>query len=376
MLPSYGGLNTNNMDQESFLKHKAYAGTVKPSMLRRRIGHDYSSRCVYLVTMTTEGRRPLLGTLVGNADAPPNHPDAPHIVLTPLGERVRQAWMNNEKYYKGVTVLATMVMPDHLHGILFFKEEAEVDLSTVIRGFKAGCHKAYRELGMKRQPPQGGGIEGQPQQEPPQGGGTEGQGEQPATPKKRDREHGLLWSPNYNDHILEGAGELQRWRDYLRDNPRRLAVRRAHAEYFRVRFNISVAGRTYTAIGNRELLKEPRKEQVQCSRSLTEEQIAEVVAEKLTLARKGVVLVSPDISEGEKAVMEAALKEQRSLILLSPRGFNEYSRPGHRYYEACAEGRFLILAPWPHNNRATPLTRQMCLELNAMAKEICEEKGG
>ena len=362
MLPSYGDLDTNNMDQESFLKHKAYAGPAKPSMNRRRIGHDYASRCIYLVTMTIEGRHPILGTLTGNADAPDGSPDAPRIVLTPLGERVRQAWMNNEKYYKGVTVLATMVMPDHLHGIIFFKEEAEVDLSTVIRGFKAGCHKAYRELGMERQPPQGGGIEGQ--------------GEQPATPTKRDREHGLLWSPNYNDHILEGAGELQRWRDYLRDNPRRLAVRRAHAEYFRVRFNISVAGRTYTAIGNRELLKEPRKEQVQCSRSLTEEEIAEVVAEKLTLARKGVVLVSPDISEGEKAVMEAALKEQRSLIFLSPRGFNEYSRPGHRYYEACAEGRFLILAPWPHNNRATPLTRQMCLELNAMAKEICEEKGG
>ena len=95
----------------------------------------------------------------------------------------------------------------------------------------------------------------------------------------------------------------------------------------------------------------------------------------MALAREGVVLVSPDISDGEKAVMDAALKAQLPLIFLSPRGFNEYSRPGHRYYEACAEGRFLILAPWPHNNRETPLTRQMCLELNAMAKEICEEEG-
>ena len=32
-----------------------------------------------------------------------------------------------------------------------------------------------------------------------------------------------------------------------------------------------------------------------------------------------------------------------------------------------------MLAPWPHNNRETRLTRQMCLELNAMAKEIAEE---
>ena len=349
------------MDEETFLKHKPFAGAAKPSMMRRRIGHDYASRCVYLVTMTTEGRRPLLGTLVGRADAPTGSADAPHVVLTPLGERVRQAWMNNETYYPGVRVLATMVMPDHLHGILFFKEAGKVDLGKVIRGFKAGCNKAYREImGL----PRGGSIEGRGDEG---GGGIEGRGE------KRDREHGMLWAPEYNDHILEGAGELERWRNYLRDNPRRLAVRWEHPEFFRVTFILTVAGRTYSAIGNRFLLDYPRKMEVQCSRRLTKEEIEAVVNEKLAMAREGVVLVSPRISEGEKAVMDAALEARLPLVFLSPRGFNEYSRPGHRYYEACAEGRFLILAPWPYQNRETPLTRQMCLELNAMAREICGE---
>lgn len=353
-------LKSKSMDEETFLKHKPFAGAAKPSMMRRRIGHDYASRCVYLVTMTTEGRRPLLGTLVGRADAPAGSADAPHVVLTPLGERVRQAWMNNETYYPGVRVLATMVMPDHLHGILFFLEAGKVDLGKVIRGFKAGCNKAYREIiGL----PRGGSIEGRGDK----GGGIERRGE------KRDREHGMLWAPEYNDHILEGAGELERWRNYLRDNPRRLAVRREHPEFFRVTFNLTVAGRTYSAIGNRFLLDYPRKMEVQCSRRLTKEEIETVVNEKLAMAREGVVLVSPRISVGEKAVMDAALEARLPLVFLSPRGFNEYSRPGHRYYEACAEGRFLILAPWPYQNRETPLTRQMCLELNAMAREICGE---
>jgi hypothetical protein len=330
--------------------------------------------------MTIEGRRPLLGTLVGSVDAPAGSPDAPHIALTPLGERVRQAWLANETYYPGVCVLATMVMPDHLHGILFF-QEAVVELGTVIRGFKAGCNKAYREL-----LPRGGSIEGRECGgiEGREGGSIEGRGggidwraalgydgtscRQLA---KRDREHGMLWSPQYNDHILEGAGELERWRNYLRDNPRRLAVRRAHSEYFRVRFDLHVGGRTYSAIGNRFLLDYPRKVMVQCSRNLTQEQVEAVVDEKLALAREGSVLVSASISNGEKAVMDAALQAGLPQVFLSPRGFNEYSRPGHRYYEACAEGRFLILAPWPHHNRETPLTRQMCLELNAMAAEIC-----
>lgn len=44
------------MDWEAFEKHKAFAGETVPSMLRRRVGHDYEVRAVYLVTMTVEGR--------------------------------------------------------------------------------------------------------------------------------------------------------------------------------------------------------------------------------------------------------------------------------------------------------------------------------
>lgn len=42
------------MDWESFEKHKAFAGEKKASMLRHRVGHDYESRAVYLITMTVE----------------------------------------------------------------------------------------------------------------------------------------------------------------------------------------------------------------------------------------------------------------------------------------------------------------------------------
>lgn len=406
------------MDKESFEKHRPYAGPAKPSMHRRRIDHDYRSRCVYLVTMTVEGRRPLLGRLVGNADAPAGSADAPRIALSPLGEAVRQAWLNNGRVYEGVDVLATMVMPDHLHGILFFREQSKVDLGAVIRGFKAACNKAYRQLLPQllpphqplHQPPHGGGIDQHPaaafssasasaasaaamsaaaapasamsasamsaaaMSAAPSSASLSLHADTPCQPYQkqppRDRTRGLLWSPNYNDLILEGHGELGRWFEYLRDNPRRLAVRRAHREYFRVQFDLTVAGRTYSAIGNRFLLHRPQKLAVKCSRSLTAQQVAAEVNRLLTLARKGVILISPSISDGEKAVMETALAEELPLVFLSPRGFNEYSRPGHRYYDACAEGRFLILAPWPHNNRDTPLTRQMCLELNKMAEEI------
>ena len=100
------------MDWETFEKHKAFACEKKPSMLRRRIGHDYESRRIYLITMTVEGRQPLLGRLVGKADAPQGSAEAPRIELSPLGQEVAACWLAISKHYPSVRVLATTVMPD------------------------------------------------------------------------------------------------------------------------------------------------------------------------------------------------------------------------------------------------------------------------
>ena len=355
------------MDWEEFEKHKPFAGDKKPSMLRRRVGHDYESRRIYLITMTVEGRLPLLGTLVGDADAQEGSSNAPRIVLSPLGEQVRDCWLSIERHYPDIKVLATMVMPDHLHGILFVQKKTDYHLGTVIKGFKIGCNKLYRQSSLPISSSQSsmlqhccskGNGEGNSKEN------SEGNG------KENDRSHGYLWARNYNDHILEGPGELERWFSYLRDNPRRLSIRRAHPDFFRVCFGVKHAGQVYSAIGNRFLLSYPEKLQVQCSRSLTDEQITQTVEQMLAKARRGVVLVSPAISKGEQAVMRAALDACLPLIFLTPWGFNEFSRPGHQYYEACAQGHFLILAPWPHENQRIPLTRDMCMALNAMAAAV------
>lgn len=337
------------MDKEAFEKHKPFAGEKKPSMLRRRVGHDYQSRRIYLITMTVEGRRPLLGSLVGNADAPDDSPEAPRVEPSPLGLEVQRCWLSIHQYYPEVEVLTLQLMPDHLHGILFVTKHMEQHMSMAIKGFKVGCNQAYRQLGhaatMLQQR---------------KNSGTD------------DRSHGFLWSRGFNDHILERAGELERWFQYLHDNPRRLAIRRQHPDYFRVRFGITIGTQDYAAIGNRFLLQHPKKVQVQCSRRLTDEEVAATVERMLDQARHGAVLVSPAISKGEQAVMRAALDARLPLIFLSPWGFNAFSKPGHQYFEACSEGRFLILAPWPHENQRLPLTRNMCLALNAMTTAICQ----
>ena len=149
-------------------------------------------------------------------------------------------------------------------------------------------------------------------------------------------------------------------------------MKREHPDLFRVQRGLTICGQTFSAIGNRFLLERPVRLQVQCSRRLTADEIAERTAWFLTQARSGAVLVSPSISPGEKAIMRAAFEAGLPLIILEENGFTDLAKPGGRRMEACARGQLLILAPWEHHNERLTIVRGQCLALNDMAKMICE----
>ena len=363
--------NFANMEQEVHESKKTFAGEKKPSMQRRCEGHDYTMRQMYMVTMVTEGRLPLFGQVVGRSDAPLDSPDAPRMKLTPLGQRVHDEWWGIPRYYPQVEIIALQMMPDHLHGIIFVKEKMEKDLSRIIRGFKTGCHRAYRELfpSVAGTPVPSLATESQPTQLPPQLQKPESQ---PPRPRDSHPAHGFLFAPGYNDKLLLRQGQLQCWLDYLRDNPRRLLMKRERPDLFRVQRNLMVAGQQFSAIGNRFLLNSPVRLQVQCSRRLTPEQIAERTTYFLTQARAGAVLVSPSISPGEKAIMRAAFNEGLPLVILQENGFTDLAKPGGKRMDACARGQLLLLAPWEHHNERLTISRGQCLQLNDLARLICE----
>lgn len=112
---------------------------------------------------------------------------------------------------------------------------------------------------------------------------------------------------------------------------------------------------------------------MQCSRRLTEEQIAEKQEWWLQQARAGAVLVSPCISKGEKTVMRAAFNEGLPVIVLQENGFTDLAKPGGLRMDACARGQLLLLAPWEHHNERLTIRRDQCLALNDMARIICEK---
>ena len=360
------------MDRETYESQKPFAGEKVPSMNRRMVGHDYQARQMYMITMVTEGRRPLLATVQGKSDGAAGTPDAPRAVPTELGARVEQCWREISVRYPQIALLGFQLMPDHFHGILFVKEHIEKPMGKVLLGFKQGCNKAFRELVLgEPAEPAGPGAPFVP-------GGPSGLAvpsvaviQQQTKRGASDRRHGLLFAPGFNDKLLLRAGQLDVWRRYLADNPRRLLMKREHPDLFRVQRGLVVGGQSFSAIGNRFLLERPVRLQVQCSRRLTPAEIEGVVQHFLAAAAQGAVLVSPSISPGEKAVMRAAFDQGFPLIYLQENGFTDLAKPGGQRMEACARGQLLILAPWEHHNERMVIRRDQCLSLNEMAQMIC-----
>ena len=371
----------------------------KPSMKRRCDEHDYTRRGIYMITMATEGRLPLFGTLKGDPLATTGN-DKPHIVLSPLGERVKACWLDIPAHYPEVSVIKLCIMPDHIHGVLFVKESMPHHLGTIINGFKSGTRKAARELGVitatatatatatmspSTQPaPTVRYTEASPQSPLPLPQPLLPQSPLPqshlplpqsllpqsATPQPQPA-LGTLWEQGYNDRILLQEGQLQRMLDYLDDNPRRLLLKQAHPQYFKPLGKLTIAGLDMEAMGNTALLDRPVKLQVQCSRHLYPNEIEQRKQHFLNAAQQGAVIVSPCISPGEKQIATAILQAQLPLIVLLLKGFPPFFKPQPHYLAACAEGRLLMLSPFPWQNEKIENMRQRCLQLNDLAAQIC-----
>ena len=328
----------------------------KASMKRRCDEHDYTKRGIYMITMATEGRLPLFGTLKGNPMVTKGD-GYPHVDLSPLGECVRACWHDIPAHYPKLNVIKLCIMPDHIHGVLFVKEDMPRHLGTIINGFKTGTRKAAQELGVL--------LGRHPTPSPVRH--TE------ALPQSLPHsKQGVLWETGYNDRILLQEGQLQRMLNYLDDNPRRLLLKQAHPHYFKPLDKLTVVGLEMEAMGNMTLLDKPFKLQVQCSRHLYQNEIEERKKYFLNAALQGAVIVSPCISPGERQIATAILEARLPLIVLLLKGFPPFFKPQPHYLMACAEGRLLMISPYPWQNEKIENMRQRCLKLNDIAAEICQ----
>ncbi|MBO4513930.1 MAG: hypothetical protein J5746_14330 [Victivallales bacterium] len=412
---------------------------TKHRMTRRLADWDYSQRAIYMITVTLEDRRhEWLGHLnlaengeAQNGSVPPhssnlaengeaqNSPVPPHscgggsvpphscggkwtISPTPYGKAVLEALEEMPRLYPQVKIIEKQLMPEHFHFIVFVEASLPKPLGALIRGFKAGAAKRWREI-----PPQ-------------KCGGT---GQFCASPFSARLEEcgGPKWADGFQDTVLLHEGQLAAMIAYIRANPARLAEKRANPYLFsRVAMlslpldNGQFIGQ-FEALGNRHLLSRPMH-QVQCSRrylawsrisktggglkvakdangdpiiASSTHEYEERLDDAIAAANHGAVVISPCISDGERQIALEIHKRKLPLVALRNMGFAKMEKPAGRLFDACAEGRLLLLAPaaWPYTTQEKTMSRtdaailnQICLWLtlaeNGEAQNTLAENGG
>lgn len=377
-------------------------------MTRRCDGWNYRQRAIYQVTLVQADRaRSLLGRLV--IDDPKAPPEAVTARVEPseLGAAILAHWKRLGDFTPEIKPLFCQLMPDHLHAILEVTRPMAKPLGNAIGGFKTGCEKIYRELALSAQ---NKALSAQDKAPPAKcelnGAWAAGGGRACSVPEARASGAPRLWAAGFQDSILFRAGQLDAMFNYLRDNPRRLAVKRLFPDLFRAVAalrrplpSLGVVG-AFSALGNRFLLDRPLV-QVQVSRRdfayrrepkaggglkiardaagepLVAQESAAFTAKAealLARARQGAVLLSPCVSEGEREIARRAFAEGLPLVVLRNKGFAPLEKPGGRHFDACAAGRLLMLAPaaWPHVPGEKPMTRRDALALNRLAQALAE----
>ena len=346
------------MNREEAMEQGMEIHETQHSMKRRSPWHDYCKKNTYMLTIVVEGRMPLLGALKGNADAAPHSADAPRIELSTLGLTIlKEELQKINRFYPMVEVWKACIMPDHIHLIVRVKEDMPKGkhLGQVVAGFKGGCSKAAMRLGAAV--PCASAQDGNLGERPENGGSTK------LTP---------LFEPGYNDKILLHEGQLDTWKHYLDDNPRRLLLKRQNPHLFTVIYGLEVAGHRCQVTGNRFLLDIPDKMAVIVHRRYTDEECARLREEWLACGERGGVLVSASIAPKEKEVLREALNRGYRIILLRENGFPKLYKPSGESFDACSEGLLLQVSPWEYHMERKTITRSQCLELNAMAEKIAE----
>ena len=155
----------------------------KPTHRKHLPLHDYRERCIYHITLVVSDRCKVFGRIVDRREKAggPTWGTQQHcwqkvmqqdgstlfispegqqwteammaatakVELTPLGYDISKAIQSIPEEWgkKGIKakILAKIVMPEHIHFILFIEEPMEERLQRLIRGWKQGCNKLLRK---------------------------------------------------------------------------------------------------------------------------------------------------------------------------------------------------------------------------------------
>ena len=336
----------------------------------RENGWDYRGRAVYHFTFPVEGRFPLFGTLEGESA------ERAFIKLNPFGYRVYQILCGLPQFYaaKGfaLKVLAQKVMPDHIHLVIQVLEPLPQSIGAVVRGFKSACTMVYKQefLSCGENAAEVHSIANRQGNAAEvhsianrQGNAAEVHGRASQQGNAAALMHfarifanrNSIWQQDaayYHERILHAPGQLNRMINYVKDNPRRLWLKKNNPDLFRLHRHTEMCGLSFTSLGNHFLLDWHDNQTVEMPRNATVEQVQKRLQLAMAAAQNGAVTYTAAISKGEQLIARTLRKQGYPLVVLLSDGFpkegspqERFYKPGGIYFEACSRGQLLLLEP-------------------------------
>jgi REP element-mobilizing transposase RayT len=163
----------------------------------RLSGHDYSGPATYFITLCTESRECLFGQVING-----------EMNLNESGRIVQEAWMRSPQIRSELDLDRWIVMPDHFHGIVSIRPRCPF---TAVVGATGG--RPATAITSGRPALQSGSL------------GSFIGGFKSITTKRineiRATPDAPVWQRNYDEHIIDTDEELERMRQYIKDNPRK-----------------------------------------------------------------------------------------------------------------------------------------------------------
>ena len=141
------------------------------------LGWRYDSRCNYMITLVTEPRASIFGTLREWG-----------VERSEEGRAVYEAWQAVEAKFPGVRATYNAIMPDHFHGIVYIMAEGVVNLEAVVEFFTA---EVERRIGRR------------------------------------------VWCPLWRDSVCLAKGQLHRQIEYVLSNAKRRWIKENNPGLFK-----------------------------------------------------------------------------------------------------------------------------------------------
>ena len=321
---------------------------------RRFRGWDYTKGVSLFITIATASRRPLFGEVVCG-----------FVVLSPLGEKVKEALEAIPRLNPGILLFGYVVMPDHVHfncALLPGLEEPLKVLGNAIRRFKNYTTKlAKHSLAIKSSGPEFGNASRFDRRAAERFDGR--------TVFGQIGQDGHLWQQGYHDYILLSREMIDASERYIAYNPMKWELMYGEEGALRVIEPLFLprldAGDYWKGVGNLALLDPGEKLlSLRISREVQGVEMAKMLARIENAVSQGYTIISGFISKGERAVcdMLCRRRDARFIRVLPSCIPNRRFRPESRYVKPFSEGRYLEIA---EGNDEVEFGRGTCLDINA-----------